>query len=65
MDTLDGMGYQLFDSGPGGALIGTYLAVQEDTVAGEITFFFKNTNAGGVNGSGNALSVTLTDITFD
>lgn len=62
--TLDGMGYQLFESGPGGALIGTYLAVQEDTVAGEITFFFKNTNAGGVNGSGDAFSVTLTDITF-
>ena len=60
--TLDGMGYQIFDENDN--LIGTYLAVQEDAGAGTVTFYFKNTNAGGVNGSGDPFSVTMTGVTF-
>ena len=61
--TLDGLGYQIFED-VSGDLIGTYLVAQENAGTGEVTFFFKNTTAGGVNGSGDAFSVTLTGVSF-
>ena len=59
--TLDGMGYQLYEETTGN-LIGTYLAVQEDVLSGTLTFYFKNTNLGGMNGSGDEFSVVMTGV---
>lgn len=62
--TIDGLGYRLVDSNTG-ALIGTYLAEQENSGTGEITFYFKNTNAGAVNnGSGPTFSLVMSGVTF-